>query len=332
MKRFSLHIYWSFVVIGTMLFCGKSFGDVSSLYDEKAPQFSKLSADEKKLLREYAECYEKLRDAYGNATIAAAKNGDSGDMSRLVYRARDRKNFRLDKFKYDISPVADDKAESLYFITPSNYLISELDEKTSTYVVHHYSQDDQDGANNLTAEPFVNAPYTLHVFLLEVLIFKKQAQVKDFVVEHVRLLPDNLVQIETTQYYPEGQECKGKFIFYRNKCWAIKEGTWGNKTGTMLHSSCEYEDELSENGCPRIKHIASWIDYGTRIADRKDYTITSCDFSPPLLTDFDFQRYVSVGLPKSRGLSTFQIVCICAGFFLILLAIFRRVRKVKNKD
>ncbi|MDR3232929.1 MAG: hypothetical protein LBT46_04595 [Planctomycetaceae bacterium] len=184
------------------------------------------------------------------------------------------------------------------------------------------------GTANVAAVPFTNAPYTLHAYPLEIVIFKPYPPIKDFTVDTVKELPDNLVQIETTHHFKDGVVQKGTFRFHRNLCWAIKEGSWGKPAGVTIYSRCEYEDKLdAATGCPLIKSMSARIDYGERISDKKDYTITALNFSPPPQEDFDFHRFVDIGLPNSSPLGIVRVACIVFGILLIIIAVLMRVFK-----
>ena len=226
--------------------------------DLTADTFSKLSAEEKALLREYAEQYDRLKEFYDNITIEAQEKhfgypragggafppAPDAELTLMwtkdfVYRARQGTHYRLDVDKW------------IGIVTPSESHLFGLDDQTGgPYLIGH-GKDRDKYMTEIHSYAFPIAPIGIRSMLLSWKVFP---HVRGKMVEHVKLSRDESDEEIVTiaiLYGGAGGQLE-TYQLYRKRFWAVKEISerFGEHGQYRRYYRCAYKGEV--NGFPLL--------------------------------------------------------------------------------
>ncbi len=253
-------------------FCDFSIRTASSQAVEPAKD---LSPEEFALLQEYQANYQRLKEFYNNVRIEGIlqrpvrrvrqrnDNPPEKCIVQLVFRTKGARFFRVDGMTLEADKQTPAGRSWVILVRPGGYLWISRDNPQGQFRVTRYGDDPSNAALPSVCR-YCRAAYYNYVSPMEKFVFKPipWAKVYEREVQAHEEVGERLVTITLRAVDKrEGEEYSGRFVFYRDRSWAMKECSWGfahltNPEHGVREARCEYEG--THNGIPLLKRVEYW--------------------------------------------------------------------------
>jgi hypothetical protein len=348
---FSNRVYWWLFVF--------SMATMPAAADFSGATFSKLSPEERALLKEYQESYTRLKGFYENSTIEAREEyfdipqSHDGvfppppnakmvlsEMRDMIFRGNSGQYYRLDVTDYDDMVDLSKKTDVVGIIAPTEGYLLGKNLSTDKYYVKAYGKNRDEYLGILSVFWFRTAPFSCQSIQLEYWLLRDK---KKFTIDKIDVKQESGEEIAVIHLSINGNNgwVRTTFQFYRNRSWALKSleeeaANTGDKEWDVARQQCIYEGE--KDGFPLLKECSregGVKDPSTgkeRILHRQVYKIAKMIPGAVNLSYYDADSLLGkiVGVHSTN--IWFRVLCVLLGVVLLFIGVLLRRRMVNIRN
>jgi len=334
--------FWIFVPLFFLSVANQIHADLREIASDVSPE-------ELKLLEEYRTQYPKIKECYNNIRMDAVHrtsyfrhlktpgNPEGKEATRLVYRANGGEYFRMDDIDLDRTSELPTGGKLVRLVRPEGYATLHRNTADKPLAIRNLDPRQKEGVTDLSGNIFQWAPFSNYVVSLKWFILRKPhgfaTSYKIEKVETSEAGDAELVTITTHAIMESGDaDLTGRFVFFRNKGWVLKEYFWGHidppDSGEFYSRKASYEYEGEYNGIGLLKRVDYWEELGpTRRKDRvESFEIVNVEPGPVPLDEFTLEAITLSDVAPQRNNWTTRLYVLLAGVACIAIYVVLRRR------
>ncbi len=275
------------------------------------------------MLEEYRTNYRRLVDCYQNIQIEVVhyftpSQGPHGEhrpatKEYFIYRSNGGKFFRMDGSR--LAPEEEKPAGRalVTLVRPEGYLTARREDKDRTSVPEEWSSNRLNGISSLSRYRFHTAPFSFDVRPIEHFAFRLPSYLKSFTLEKAEVQQEDGEETVSLTWRAVGKDSPAsfswRFVFYRNRAWALKEYSVGpadrqESSGRATVERARFEYEGLHDGVPLLKRAEYWSEIlsDSRRGDQRVYEVRSIVPGPVRESEFDLDALgIKMGASDPTG-------------------------------
>ncbi|MDR2644305.1 MAG: hypothetical protein LBC74_16105 [Planctomycetaceae bacterium] len=358
-----LGLFFLLFVIAHNVWLVKTFGDDSLVSVDDIvwsdSMFAELNKEQKDLLVEYCQNYNKIVEFYrDNVTMYATRK------TKRYFDWKNTKNNEIDFFTEDREPIVEESGSweyrsntgkyfcakettesginHIFLITPErNYLLDKRSLDTVHYSVAKESSSPIEDfiMPSLEDVAFSMIPFSNDGIALKYILFQKPPYASKHIIKDIVTKNSNgynVVEVNLFTVGSKNKEILSHLVFLRDHFWVLLEyNTELPQDDTLRLIQNEY-DQLERDKMPLLK---SSVMTSTKLLDKtKRYRRYECDVTkiiagPAPLSEFDVAQFLPPGSRvgiKTAYFSPIRILAIFVGFAFLIISILLKIKSQKN--